>query len=102
VSLATGTFLLCAPVQSAASCERLFKDFALYHTKHRNRMNPPTYLKQTQIKHDMVRKYGPADAQRETGERKSSNRIPIYYTVQTHPKSIVLNKEYSKETLARL
>jgi hypothetical protein len=67
-------FLLCAPIQSA-SCERLFKDFALYHTKHRNRMNPPTYLKQTQIKHDMVQMYGPADAQRETGVRKSSNRI---------------------------
>jgi hypothetical protein len=95
VSLAT--FLLCAPVQSA-SCERLFKDFALYHTKHRNRMNSPTYLKQTQIKHDMVRMYGPADAQRETGVGKSPNRI-VPAKVRKSSNRIVPAKEYDRSLI---
>jgi hypothetical protein len=57
----------------------------------------------TQIKHDMVRKYGPADAQRETGERKSSNRIVpessnriVPEKVRKSSNRIVRAKEYDR------
>ena len=49
-------FLLDSPIQGA-SCERLFKDFARFHTKVRNRLHTSTTLQLTQIIHNIRRKY---------------------------------------------
>ena len=45
-------WILDACIQ-AASCERLFKDFAQFHTKVRNRMKTATTHDSTVVKHDM-------------------------------------------------
>jgi hAT family C-terminal dimerisation region len=66
------TFLLDCPVQGAA-CERLFKDFALFHTKQRNRLNPDTVYQSTLVKHMLRRKY-PEDKAR-CASTKHTNRI---------------------------
>lgn len=49
-------FLLGCPVQSA-TCERLFKDFAQYLTKTRNRLSRDKLVQSTMIKYDMREKY---------------------------------------------
>ena len=66
------TFLLDCPVQGAA-CERLFKDFALFHTKQRNRLNADTVYKSTLVKHMLRRKY-PEDKAR-SASTKHTNRL---------------------------
>ena len=65
-------FLLDCPVQGAA-CERLFKDFALFHTKQRNRLKSDTVYDSTLVKHRMQRKY-PEDTVR-CASTKHTNRI---------------------------
>ena len=65
-------FLLDCPVQGA-ECERLFKDFALFHTKQRNRLNPDTVYKSTLVTHMLRRKY-PEDKAR-CASTKHTNRI---------------------------
>ena len=49
-------FLIDAPAQGA-SCERLFKDFARFLTKTRNRLTQENLVKSTMIKHDLMEKY---------------------------------------------
>ena len=49
-------FLLDSTIQGA-SCERLFKYFARFHTKVRNRLHTSTTLQLTQIIHNIRRKY---------------------------------------------
>ena len=49
-------FLLDSPIQGA-SCERLFKYFARFHTKVRNRPHTSTTFQSTQIIHNIRRKY---------------------------------------------
>jgi hypothetical protein len=66
------SFLLDCPVQGAA-CERLFKDFALFHTKQRNRLKADTVYKSTLVKHMMNRKYPDDRAQCES--TRHTNRI---------------------------
>ena len=56
-------FLLSCPVQSA-SCERLFKYFAFFHTKSRNCLSDPIRKRLTMIKHDMILKNGTDDVQK--------------------------------------
>ncbi|OQR85546.1 hypothetical protein ACHHYP_11709 [Achlya hypogyna] len=43
-------------VCQSASCERLFKDFAMIHTKARNRMSKTTTVAITRVKHELVAK----------------------------------------------
>jgi hypothetical protein len=43
-------------VCQSASCERLFKDFAMVHTKARNRMSKSTTEAITRVKHELVAK----------------------------------------------
>ena len=45
-------FLLCCPVQGA-SCERMFKDWQLYHTNKRNKLAREKVLKLMQINKDV-------------------------------------------------
>jgi hAT family C-terminal dimerisation region len=66
------TFLLDCPVQGAA-CERLFKDFALFHTKQRNRLKSETVYTSTLVKHRLQCKY-PDDKAR-CQSTKHMNRI---------------------------
>ena len=49
-------FLLDCPAQGA-SCERLFKHFARFLTKARNRLSTDKLMKSTMIKYDMTSKY---------------------------------------------
>ena len=49
-------FLLDCPAQGA-SCERLFKHFARFLTKARNRLSTDKLMKSTMIKYDMTAKY---------------------------------------------
>ena len=69
-------FLLSCPVQSA-SCERLLKDFAFFHTKARNRLSDPIRKRLTMIKHDMIRKYGTDDVQNNRKQKGSKNRMVV-------------------------
>ena len=62
-------FLLSCPVQSAP-CERLFKDFAFFDTKTRNRLSDPIRKRLNMIRHDMIRKYGADDVQNKRKKRK--------------------------------
>jgi hypothetical protein len=50
-------FLLDAPVQSA-TCERIFKNYAAFHTKKRNQLGNKKVYKMTQVKYNMSSKYG--------------------------------------------
>lgn len=54
-------FLLDCPVQSA-SCERLFKDFARFLSKHRSRLLKEKLMMSAMIKRDLKHKY-PEDSQ---------------------------------------
>jgi hypothetical protein len=63
--------LLCCPVQSAA-CERLFKDYPLFHTKLRNQLKTEKYHKMTQIKHGLQRRRTAAAGTVE-GKKKQKN-----------------------------
>ena len=49
-------FLLDCTVQ-AATCERLFREFARQHTKVRNRLHPSTVFQITQVKYNVHRTY---------------------------------------------
>ena len=69
-------FLLSWPVQSA-SCERLFKYFAFFHTKARNRLSDPIRKRLTMIKHDMIQKYGTDDVQNNRKQKGSKNRMVV-------------------------
>ena len=63
-------FLFSCPVQSLL-CERLFKDFAFFHTKARNCLSDPIRKLLTMIKHDMIQKYRTDDVQ---NNRKQKGR----------------------------
>ena len=69
-------FLLICPVQSA-SCERLLKDFAFFHTKARNRLSDPIRKRLTMINHDMIRKYGIDNVQNNRKKKESKNRTVV-------------------------
>ena len=69
-------FLLSCPVQSA-SCERLLKDFAFFHTKARNRLSDPIRKRLTMIKHDIIRNYGTGDVQNNQKQKVSKNRMVV-------------------------
>ncbi len=45
-------FLLDTPIQ-AATCKRLFKEFARLHTKLRNRLKPETTHEMAQVKYNL-------------------------------------------------
>ena len=64
-------FLLDAPVQ-AATCERLFKEFARLHTKLRNRLKPETTHAMAQVKYNLRRKY-PKDLPEKKGGQAPNN-----------------------------
>jgi Mg-chelatase subunit ChlI len=64
-------FLLDAPVQ-AATCERLFKEFARLHTKLRNRLKPATAHAMAQVKYNLRRKY-PKDLPEKKGGQAPNN-----------------------------
>jgi hypothetical protein len=64
-------FLLDCPVQSA-SCERLFKDFARFLSKHRSRLLKKKLVMSAMIKYDMKHKY-PQDLAGNTGSRSQKN-----------------------------
>ena len=73
-------FLFSCPVQSA-SCESLFKDFAFFHTKSINRLSDPIRKRLTMIKHDMIRKYGTDDVQK--NRKKKEARTEWWYQENT-------------------
>ena len=69
-------FLLSCPVQSA-SCDRLFKYFAFFRTKARNRLSDPIRKRLTMIKHNIIRKYGTDDVQNNRKQKGSKNRMVV-------------------------
>jgi hypothetical protein len=73
----------------AASCERLFKDYALFHTKARNRLKKEKYHKMAQVKHALHKKRaldlasGGNDSDEEEGISMSNNDEPDDNTPET-------------------
>ena len=75
-----GIFILSCPIQSA-SCERLLKDFSFFLTKARNRLSDLIRKRLTMIKHDMIRKYGTDDVQK--NRKKKEARTEWWYQGNT-------------------
>ena len=69
-------FLLSCPIQSA-SCERLFKDFAFFHTKARNRLSDHIRKPLTMIKHDIIRKYRTDNVHNNRKQKGNKNRMVV-------------------------
>ena len=88
-------WILGAPVQSA-SCERLFKDFALFNTKSRNRLSQAKMEKSTLIKHDMQVVYGSDDT--DTTGHGGGKKKKRFKTTNQHRNRIVSTTEYPKTT----
>ena len=69
-------FILSCPVQSA-SCERLIKKIAFFHTKARNHLSEPIRKRLTMIKHDMILNYGTDFVQNNWKQKGSKNRSVV-------------------------
>jgi hypothetical protein len=66
-------FLLAAPVQSPASCERIFKNYSAFHTKKRNHLGCRKTYKMTKVKYHLKEKYG-VDGELVSGKQKKKKR----------------------------
>ena len=69
-------FILICTVQSA-SCERLLKDFAFFHTKPRNRLSDAIRKRLTMIKHDIIRNYGTDNVHNNRQKKGSKNQTVV-------------------------
>jgi hypothetical protein len=79
-------FLLDCPVQ-AATCERLFKEFARLHTKLRNRLSSKTVHNMTQVKFNVRHKY-PEDLAKKAASANKRGGLA--------PKNVISAKEHTR------
>jgi hypothetical protein len=76
-------FLLDAPVQ-AATCERLFKEFARLHTKLRNRLKPTTTHEMAQVKYNLKRKYPEDLSEKASLRNKKGGQAPKNHAISAN------------------